>query len=90
MVVYRAPKPASTDATTGVRRTMTLVVTTQDSSALSEAQIEEMCTIGGAFGEGAFLKAKEDWVLCTLATVDGKVHGVTFRPSNGSAGHPVS
>lgn len=67
---------------------MTLVVTTQDSSALSEAQIEEMCTIGGAFGEGAFLKAKDDWVLCTVATVDGKMHGVTFSTLERIGGTP--
>ncbi|MGA0862690.1 MAG: hypothetical protein ACO3RB_02255 [Ilumatobacteraceae bacterium] len=67
---------------------MTLVVTTQDSSALAESQIEEMCSIGGAFGEGAFLKAKEDWVLCTIATVDGKVHGVTFSTLERIGGTP--
>ncbi len=67
---------------------MTLVVTTQDSSALSESQIEDMVSIGGAFGEGAFLKAKEDWVLCTIATLDGKVHGVTFSTLERIGGTP--
>lgn len=67
---------------------MTLVVTTQDSSALTESQIEDMLSIGGAFGEGSFLKAKEDWVLCTIAHLDGKVHGVTFSTLERIGGTP--
>ena len=57
---------------------MTLVVATQDSSALTEAQIEEMLSIEGAFGLPQFQTAAGDWVVCTLARVDGKLHGVTF------------
>ena len=57
---------------------MSLEVTTQDCSALTEAQLEEMLTIGGSFGADLFARAKEDWVLCTLGRVDGKLHGVTF------------
>jgi len=67
---------------------MSLVVKTQDSSALTEAQIEEMVGIGGAFKESALLVAKEQWVLCTLASVDGKLHGVTFSTLERIGGTP--
>ena len=67
---------------------MSLVVTTQDSSALTESQIEEMVGIGGAFKEGAYLAAKEQWVLCTLASMDGKLHGVTFSTLERIGGTP--
>ena len=67
---------------------MTLVVATQDSSALTEAQIEEMLSIEGAFGLPQFQKAAGDWVLCTLARVDGKLHGVTFSTLERIGGTP--
>lgn len=67
---------------------MTLEVVTQDSSALTEAQIEEMLSIEGAFGLDKFQKAAGDWVLCTLARVDGKLHGVTFSTLERIGGTP--
>jgi hypothetical protein len=67
---------------------MPLEVTTQDSSALTEAQLEEMLTIEGAFSAALFAKAKEDWVLCTLARLDGKLHGVTFSTLERIGGTP--
>ena len=67
---------------------MSLEVTTQDCAALTEAQIEDMVGLAGAFSEGSFLKAKEDWVLCTLASVDGKLHGVTFSTLERIGGTP--
>lgn len=67
---------------------MTLEVVTQDSSALTEAQIEEMLSIEGAFGLEKFQKAAGDWVLCTLARVDGKLHGVTFSTLERIGGTP--
>lgn len=63
-------------------------VVTQDSSALTESQIEEMLTIEGAFGLAQFQKAMGDWVLCTLARVDGKLHGVTFSTLERIGGTP--
>ena len=45
---------------------MSLEVTTQDCSALTEAQLEEMLTIEGAFGLEQFQKAQQDWVLNLL------------------------
>jgi hypothetical protein len=67
---------------------MTLEVATQDSSALTEAQIEEMLGIEGSFGLQQFQKAAGDWVLCTLARVDGKLHGVTFSTLERIGGTP--
>ena len=67
---------------------MPLEVVTQDSSALSEAQLEEMVGIGGAFSLAAYQKASQDWVLCTLARVDGKLHGVTFSTLERIGGTP--
>lgn len=67
---------------------MSLEVVTQDCSALSEAQLEEMLGIGGAFTAALFEKAKEDWVLCTLARVDGKLQGVTFSTLERIGGTP--
>ena len=67
---------------------MSLEVTTQDSSALTEAQLEEMLTIEGSFGLELFQKAQQDWVLCTLARLDGKLHGVTFSTLERIGGTP--
>lgn len=67
---------------------MSLEVTTQDCSALTEAQLEEMLTIEGAFGLEQFQKAQQDWVLCTLARLDGKLHGVTFSTLERIGGTP--
>ncbi|MFM8554474.1 MAG: hypothetical protein ACKOBO_07680 [Acidimicrobiales bacterium] len=67
---------------------MSLEVNTQDSSALSDAQLEEMAGIGGSFGAVLLAKAKEDWVLCTLARLDGKLHGVTFSTLERIGGTP--
>ena len=67
---------------------MSVEVLTQDCSALSEAQLEEMLTVGGAFGADLLARAKEDWVLCTLARVDGKLHGFTFSTLERIGGTP--
>jgi hypothetical protein len=67
---------------------MTLEVKTQDCSALTDAQLEEMVGIGGSFGADLLAKAKEDWVLCTLARLDGKLHGVTFSTLERIGGTP--
>ena len=67
---------------------MSLEVTTQDCSALTEEQLAEMLTIEGAFSEAQFAQAMSDWVLCTLARVDGKLHGVTFSTLERIGGTP--
>jgi hypothetical protein len=67
---------------------MSLEVATQDCSALTEAQLEEMVTIEGDFSAAQFTKASQDWVLCTLARLDGKLHGVTFSTLERIGGTP--
>ena len=67
---------------------MSVEVLTQDCSALSETQLEEMLSVGGAFGADLLARAKEDWVLCTLARVDGKLHGFTFSTLERIGGTP--
>jgi hypothetical protein len=67
---------------------MSLEVATQDCSALTEAQLEEMVTIEGDFTAAQFMKASQDWVLCTLARLDGKLHGVTFSTLERIGGTP--
>jgi hypothetical protein len=67
---------------------MSLEVATQDCSALTEAQLEEMVTIEGDFSAAQFSKASQDWVLCTLARLDGKLHGVTFSTLERIGGTP--
>lgn len=67
---------------------MALEVITQDSSALSESQIEDMVTIEGSFGKADFERAMGDWVLCTLARLDGKLHGVMFSTLERIGGTP--
>jgi hypothetical protein len=47
-----------------------------------------MLTIEGGFGLAQFQKAQSDWVLCTLARIDGKLHGVTFSTLERIGGTP--
>ena len=57
---------------------MALEVETRDSSALTDADLDEMASMGGNFDIGLLSKAKEDWVLNTTARVDGKLQGFSF------------
>jgi hypothetical protein len=72
----------------GVSSAMPLDVTTQDSSALTEADLEELAAMGGAFDLGALTKAKDDWVLFTVARENGKLHGFTFSTLERIGGTP--
>ena len=57
---------------------MPLEVVTNDAVSLTDADLDEMGSIEGAFDIGALSKAKEDWVLATIARIDGKLHGFMF------------
>lgn len=57
---------------------MALQVDTRDCAALTDADLDEMASMGGAFDIGLMSKAKEDWVLCTTARIDDKLHGFAF------------
>ena len=67
---------------------MSLEVETRDCAALSEAEIEDMASMGGAFDLPRLNAAKEDWVLCTTATESGKLHGFTFSTLERIGGTP--
>ena len=67
---------------------MSTEVLTQDCSSLTEEDIEQMVGLEGAFSQAVFEKAKEDWVLCTTARINGKLHGVTFSTLERIGGTP--
>lgn len=67
---------------------MPLEVLTNDAIALTDADLDEMGSIEGAFDIGAISKAKEDWVLITTARVDGKLHGFMFSTLERIGGTP--
>ncbi|MFV0309291.1 MAG: hypothetical protein ACK5OX_16280 [Desertimonas sp.] len=61
---------------------------TNDSSALTDADLDELASMEGSFGIGELSKAKEDWVLITTARIDGKLHGFTFSTLERIGGTP--
>lgn len=67
---------------------MPLEVITNDASSLTDADLDEMGSIEGAFDIGALSKAKEDWVLATTARIDGKLHGFMFSTLERIGGTP--
>ena len=67
---------------------MAVQVQTNDSAALTDADLDELASMGGAFGIGELSKAKEDWVLITMARLDGKLHGFTFSTLERIGGTP--
>jgi hypothetical protein len=67
---------------------MAIQVDTKDSTALTDADLDEMASMGGAFGIGVLSKAKEDWVLSTQARIDGKLQGFTFSTLERIGGTP--
>jgi len=67
---------------------MAVQVQTNDSSALTDSDLDEFASMEGAFGIGELSKAKEDWVLITTARLDGKLHGFTFSTLERIGGTP--
>jgi len=67
---------------------MSLEVATNDAVALTDADLDEMGSIEGAFDIGALSKAKEDWVLATTARSDDKLHGFMFSTLERIGGTP--
>jgi hypothetical protein len=67
---------------------MAVQVQTNDSAALTDADLDDLASMGGAFGIGELSKAKEDWVLITTARIDGKLHGFTFSTLERIGGTP--
>ena len=69
-------------------RAMALQVDTRDCAALTDADLDEMASMGGAFDIGALSKAKEDWVLSTTCRIEGKLHGFAFSTLERIGGTP--
>lgn len=67
---------------------MPIQVETRDSAALTDADLDEMASMGGAFDIGVLSKAKEDWVLCATARQDDKLLGYSFSTLERIGGTP--
>jgi hypothetical protein len=67
---------------------MALQVDTRDCATLSDGDLDEMASMGGAFDIGALSKAKEEWVLSTVCRIDDKLHGFTFSTLERIGGTP--
>jgi hypothetical protein len=67
---------------------MSVEVETRDSSSLTETELEDLAQMGGSFGIAAITKAKEDWVLFTAASINGKIQGFTFSTLERIGGTP--
>jgi hypothetical protein len=63
-------------------------VETRDCAALTDADLDEMASMGGAFDIGVLSKAKEDWVLVATARIEGKLHGFSFSTLERIGGTP--
>jgi hypothetical protein len=67
---------------------MGLDVTTNDASALTDSDLDELASMEDAFSAGQLSKAKEDWVLVTTARFGGALHGFTFSTLERIGGTP--
>ena len=67
---------------------MPIQVETRDCAALTDADLDEMASMGGAFDIGVLSKAKEDWVLATVARHEERLHGFTFSTLERIGGTP--
>jgi hypothetical protein len=67
---------------------MAFQVETRDCAALTDGDLDEMASMGGAFDIGALSKAKEDWVLSTTARENDKLVGFTFSTLERIGGTP--
>lgn len=67
---------------------MPLEVVTNDALTLTDADLDEMASMEGAFDIGRLSKATDEWVLITTARVDGKLHGFTFSTLERIGGTP--
>ncbi len=72
---------------------MALDVTTQDCTAITDAELEEMadiCAEGpNPFSIGLLSKQTELWVLCTTARENGRLRGYTFSTLERIGGTPA-
>lgn len=67
---------------------MAIQVETRDCAALTDADLDDMASMGGSFDIGTLSKAKEEWVLCTTARLEGKLNGFSFSTLERIGGTP--
>lgn len=69
---------------------MAVLVETKDCTALTDADVAELAEMnpGGVFGVGQLSKAKDDWVLCTTARIDGRLVAYSFETLERIGGTP--
>ena len=67
---------------------MALEVSTNDASALTDTDLDELASMEEAFSAEALSKAKEDWVLITTARFGDALHGFTFATLERIGGTP--
>jgi len=67
---------------------MALDVTTNDAAALTDSDLDELASMEEAFSAGQLSKAKEDWVLVTMARFGGALHGFAFATLERIGGTP--
>lgn len=67
---------------------MALEVSTNDASALTDTDLDELASMEDAFSAEALSKAKEDWVLITTARFGDALHGFTFATLERIGGTP--
>ena len=71
---------------------MSIQVETKDCTALTDTDLADMADMGagspGGIDIGQLSKAKEDWVLCTTARIDGKLQGIMFSTLERIGGTP--
>jgi hypothetical protein len=67
---------------------MSVEVVTNDASAVTDSQLDEMASMGGSFDIGAISKAREEWVLSTTARIGTTLHGFTFSTLERIGGTP--
>jgi len=67
---------------------MTLQVSTNDASALTDSDLDEMASLDGSFDIGTLSKAKEDWVLVTTARDGNRFAGYSFSTLERIGGTP--
>jgi hypothetical protein len=68
--------------------TMALEVSTNDASALTDTDLDELASMEEAFNAGLLSKAQEDWVLITTARFGDALHGFTFSTLERIGGTP--
>ena len=67
---------------------MALDVSTNDASALTDSDLDELASMEDAFSAGQLSKAKEDWVLITTARIGSALHGFSFSTLERIGGTP--